>query len=299
MDLDAVLPQQVDQPGGGQGTPGPAGDEVSGRSLRPRLGHGPFALQVEVLQEPGPVIRHVLEGEEKGALLEVDVVAEGPLDRLERRVGPVPGPLGFGAHASDHGVRAGAAERLVEPAGRVVEMGDGESVARAPAVEEAVGPDPRNPAPGHLADLQEGELLPFVDRDRVEPGVEGTRARGCIEIGDGFVEVVHDDRVPFEIRPDQVFGELEAQPDGIPVVVVADIFSPVDEGNGLLVFIFFFVEVNIDGLIPAVHLEDGRHQDDHVLADGLDRTRSLRRPGDRRAPSSSRASRIPGNEGRR
>ena len=76
VDLDAVLSQQVDEPGGGEGTLGPAGDQVGRRAFRPRLGHGPFALQVEVLQKPGPVIRDVLEGEEKGTLLEVDVIAE-------------------------------------------------------------------------------------------------------------------------------------------------------------------------------------------------------------------------------
>ena len=149
-------------------------------------------------------------------------------------------------------------------------MGDGEGIARAPAVKKPVRPDPRNSAPGHLADLQEGELLPLVDRDRVEPGVEGAGSRGGIEISDGFVEVVHDDRAPFEVGLDQVFAELQAQADGIPVVVMGDVLAPIDERDRFLILVFFFVEIDIHGLVPAVDLEDRGHKNNHVLADGLD-----------------------------
>ena len=93
-------------------------------------------------------------------------------------------------------------------------------------------------------------------------------------MGDGFVEVVHDDRVEVEEDLHDVLAQLQGQAEVVAVVVVGDVLAPVDEPAGDVgLGVLALGHGDVDLLVAAVDLEDGRDQDDGVLADGLDEGR--------------------------
>ena len=141
MDLDALGLELAQEPGRLAGARVVAGEDVGRGALGPGLGHGALALEVEVLQELVLERRDVVHADEDAALLEVDVVADGPERRAQGRVGPVPGPVARGR--DDPGRAVARALGLVEAADGVVAVGRVEGVVRGPAVVEGVGPDAR------------------------------------------------------------------------------------------------------------------------------------------------------------
>ena len=210
--------------------------------------------------------------DEDAALLEVDVVAEGPEGRAERRVGPEPGPVGRGR--DDAGRAVARALGLVEAADGVVAVGRVEGVVRGPAVVEALGPDAGDAQLGQLVDLAVGQEVPLVDGDGVEPGVVGAGARRDVEVGDGLVEVVHDEGVEVEEDLHDVLAQLEGQAEVVAVVVVRDVLAPVEEPVGDVgLGVLALGHGHVDLLVAAVGLEDGGDERDGVLADGLDEGR--------------------------
>ena len=93
-----------------------------------------------------------------------------------------------------------------------------------------------------------------------------------------FVEVVHHLGVVIKEDLEDVPAEGERQAQVVTVVVVGDVFPPVGEaardvGLGVLAA----GHVDIDLLVPSIHLEDGRDQDDGIVADGPDERRLVHR----------------------
>ena len=271
MDLRPLALQQPRELRGQGGALAVVGDDPGGRALGPRLGDGSLRLQGEIAHELLAVVGHVLEREQQGALLHVDIVAQRPLDLGQRRVGAVPGARGRGVgELALAGVGPAVAERLVEAADRVVAVGDVEHVVRGPAVVEPVRPDPRHAAPGHPLDLVVRELLPLADDDGVEPGVIGAGAGRGVEVRHGLVQVVEDLRVPFQKGLHHHIRQRQCQAHRVAVVVVGHVLAPVHQPRRLLARVRLAVAIDVDHPVPAVDLHDGCDQDDQVLADRLD-----------------------------
>src|SRR6185437_6408710 len=93
------------------------GNDPGGGAFGGSFGDAALAFEIEVFEELLAVVNHVIHGEQKAALLEVDVIAERPIEARQRGIGTIPGAAGGvagdGAHA---GIGAVAAEGLIEAA---------------------------------------------------------------------------------------------------------------------------------------------------------------------------------------
>jgi hypothetical protein len=90
------------------------------------------------------------------------------------------------------------------------------------------------------------------------------------------MQIVHHRRMPFEDLVGDVLGELQILAEPIAVVVVRDIFAPIDERRlglaGLLAII-----ISVDDLLAPVDLDHRGDEGDHIVADVADERRILDR----------------------
>ena len=143
-----------------------------------------------------------------------------------------------------------------------------------PAVIELMGPDTRHTLFGQFVHFLIGELVPFVDNDRVDPGVVGSCSGGNIEVGSGFVQVMHDLRMILQECPHDVFAQLQRQSEVVPVIVVGHIFPPVKWPAGIVSLRIFSVgHGHIDLFIATIHFQNRGDQHDGILTDGFDEVR--------------------------
>jgi hypothetical protein len=136
-----------------------------------------------------------------------------------------------------------------------------------------VRPDAGHAALGHLLDFVIRELLPFVDHQRIEPRVVGTHSSRRVEERNRFVEIVQHGRVPIEKRAHHVARERERHRHAVAIVVVRDVFSPINKVRRGLAGIRFAVVVDVDLAIAPVDFARGSDQHHHVLANILNQRR--------------------------
>ncbi len=232
---------------------------------------GALVLQVEVLEHRLAVLRRVLQGEQQARLLNVDVVARAPLDRRQRRVGPVPLLARVGV---DDPVRRPVALGLVEPADRVVQVRDPEQVVRRPPVVERPGPHAGHAALGQFRHFVLRQHPPLVGQHGIDGHVVRAGAGRGVQVVRRFMQVVHHRRVPLEVGAQERVREIQAEAQAVAVVVVRDVLAPPDERHPLARVLLLVVEV-VHHLLAAVHFDDRRQEDDDVVADVLDERRLL------------------------
>src|SRR5262249_49719339 len=124
----------------------------------------------------------LIHREQYRALLQIDVVADGPIHTRQWRIGPIPLARGLAGDSEHPGISAAVALRLVKPADRVVAVGDVEHVVRRPTVIKTMRPNAGHAAFGHLLDLVIGERLPFINDYGIEPGVVRPRAGRGVKV---------------------------------------------------------------------------------------------------------------------
>jgi len=205
-------------------------------------------------------------------LLVIVVVALGPFRFGQRRVLLVPGArVLVGPQLALHGVRAAVAERFVQAADAVVQRGDEHQVAGRPGVEVPVREHAGHPEFGHLRHVVPPDHLPLVGEDRIDPGVVRAVADGVVvQIGHRFVQVVQHLRMPLHVRVQHVLGELERGAHCIAVIVVRDVFAPVDQARVVLPGMREVPLVDVHHLVAAVDLDDRRDERDQIVADRPD-----------------------------
>ncbi len=194
MHLEPLPPQLVDRVGRvGLAILACRNDPAVRRAALPLL-DGALVLQPVVLEIQLAVPGDVTQREERGRLLDVDVVARAPVDRRQRRIRPEPLAARRGGGRRHHVWIGPVALDLVEAADRVVAVRDEEHVVRHPAVIEAVGPDAGHAALGHLDHVVLGEHPPLVDRDGIDRLVVRPGAGRRVQIRLRLVQVVQDGR---------------------------------------------------------------------------------------------------------
>ena len=235
-----------------------------------------LVLEPVVLEIQLAVLRHVLQREEHGRLLDVGVVARPPLDLGQRRVGAEPLLAGHRGPGARRVVVGPVALHLVEAADGVVRVRDEEHVVGHPPVVEPVGPHAGHAALGHLHHVVLRELPPLADDDGVEGVVVGAGARRRIQVGLRLVQVVHHRGMPLHLRARHGLGELQELAHAVAVVVVLHVLAPVHQRQARVALRPRLVEVvGVHLLLAAVHLDHGRDERDHVVADALDERRLL------------------------
>ena len=117
-----------------------------------------------------------------------------------RRIRPEPIALRFRADSSIYRVGNAVPECFVEAADGVVPVGHIEHVIRRPPVIEAMRPYARHAAFRHLFNLVVRKQIPFVDHDRIQPGVVWPSTCGGVEKGHRLMQIVQDCGMVFEKR---------------------------------------------------------------------------------------------------
>ena len=288
--LDALQPQNVDDEGDARHIRLAGGEHVA----EGRFGLSGFdrvaALVVEVLEHRLGEAGGQFEGGKHAGLRVVGVVAHGPLDVAVRRKRPVPFAGGHvaaaasgrsagsppgppaGTAAADgaaHGVGAAVAHNLVHPQHAVVVRRHEAEVPGRPHVDESMGPDAGHAVGDHLGHLEVGEPGQFGVEDGVERGVLGRLAAEGVEERLGFVQVVHDRRVPFQVELQPVahrdLGVID-----VAIVVVVDVLAPVGRAGDAVLLVLLadlVVVVPIHVAVAAIGLGGVVDHDDDVAAD--------------------------------
>src|SRR5207253_4822033 len=91
-----------------------------------------------------------------------------------------------------------------------------------------------------------------------------------VEIGNGFVEVVHDRGVKLEISLEHVAGESEGNAEIVAVIVVRNVVPPPNERIGWFIRMLLVLEIDVHHAVMAVDFNDGSNKNDGVVADFLD-----------------------------
>ena len=246
------------------------GDDPTKRGAVLALLHAALVLQPVVFQIQALLRRHLVQRQQDRRLLNVGVRARAPLDRRQRRVGPVPLAAGRGRRQLQVVVLVRpVALHLIEPPKRVVRLRNPEQVVRHPAVVVAIGKDARHAALGHLHDLGLGQHPPLVDGDGIERRVVRPRTGRHIQVRLRLMQVVQDRRVPLQHAARDVLRQVQQLPHAVAVVVMRHVLAPVHQRR-LLLLGRLAVVVGVHLLVATVGLHHRRDEDDRVVADLLD-----------------------------
>ena len=154
---------------------------------------------------------------------------------------------------------------------------DVKHVVWRPAVIKPMRPHTWHAAFGHLFDLVISKRLPFVDYDRVKPCVIRASAGRGVEKRNGFVQIVENGRVILEKRRHLISRQSQSHAQTVAVIIVSDVFAPIDQARSAFALIRFAVIVQIDHRVAAIDLERRCDHHDHVLPNGTDHRRVLDR----------------------
>ena len=209
-----------------------------------------------------------MQRSQQAGLFVIVVIALRPKHLRKRRILTIPGAgVLLGLERALLGVRAAVAKRFVKAADAVVHRGDKHQVAGRPSVEIAVRKDAGHAELRHRRDVVPADDLPLIGENRVDPGVIRLVAdRVVVEIRHRLVQVVQNLRFPADIGIQNVFGELERDAHGVAVVVVRDIFAPIDKPGKKLFPVREVPFVEVDHAVAAVHFDDRSNQRDGAVA---------------------------------
>ena len=84
------------------------------------------------------------------------------------------------------------------------------------------------------------------------------------------MQVVKHLRLPRDVRVEHVAREFQRETDCVPVVVVCDVFAPVDQPGPVLIWVREVPVVNVHHAITAIDFDHRRDQRQNIVADILD-----------------------------
>ncbi len=174
-----------------------------------------------------------------------------------------------------HGVRSAVAEGFIHPHHAVVIRRHESEISRRPHIHERVRPHARHAVFGHLLHLEIREPGQLAVQNRVERRVLRSLAAEGVHQRLGFVQLMHDRRVPLQVPVEQrPHGHLRII--DVAIVVVENVLAPVGRAGSLILFagvVDLVAVVPVDVAVAAVGLGGGRDGDDHVVANLLDQRR--------------------------
>ena len=214
------------------------------------------SFAIELVQIPMPSARHVVQRDEQGGLLVIDVVADTPPHAVQRGIRPEPFDRRLTVRKL-YRMAVGSARRvrLVEAPDRVVAVRDPEHVVRRPPVIEIMRPDAGQTPTRERRDFLEGELVPLADHDGIQLAVVRSRARRRIEERHRLVQVVQHGGMPREERLHHGPGQHLRHHDAVPVVIVRRVLPPVDQTRPD-VLVRLAVAIGVDHAVAPI---DFRH----------------------------------------
>ena len=248
------------------------GKHIRRRAAQRRLLDRAFALEIEVVQKKFGVVGEIVQRGQQAGLFIIVVVALRPAHFRQWRVRTVPGArVIVGIENAIDRIGAGVAESFIQAADAVMHRGHEHQVTRTPGVEPAVGEHAGHAELGQLTHVVPAKQLPFVDQDRIDPGVVGPVADGVVvQERHRFVQVVQYLRVPAQIGVEHVARQVQAQAHRVAVVVVGDVVTPVHQRRRNLARIGAVPVVQIHHAIAAVGFDHRRDQGNDLRADFLD-----------------------------
>ena len=190
-------------------------DDIAVRFFRLTGFDGVEALLIKISEQDLRKRRGQLQPAQDAGLHVVRVVADGPVDLGVGWRGPV--PLARRAVAARpgarhfrvvdpavHGVGAAVAEGLKHAQQPVMIRRHEAQITRGPHIHVAMGPDAGHAVTGHLRHLEVREPGQFAVENGIERRLLRRLAAESIKERHGFMQVVHDGRMPVEIPAQQI-----------------------------------------------------------------------------------------------